>query len=104
MSLGKIYTIPELAEKIGWTRERLWRYLTAANEANHMMILHNAGRGKIRPRWTVSAAAVKAIAPHWFVDPEELQRWRDSVDDDIKELKIVQELHTVRFAELAKAG
>lgn len=67
-------TIPTLARKIGWSAPRLRRLLVARHLESDGNLLVNVGRGRVRPRWTVTLAAIKALAPQWFFDPDATQR------------------------------
>jgi hypothetical protein len=85
--LGEVLTIPQVAKQAKWTTARMRRYLYAKNAELDGSLLHNVGRGKERPRWTVTLAAVRAIAPQWFHDPESLQKqldWMKVGQDDLR--------------------
>jgi hypothetical protein len=92
---GAVMTIPEAAKLVGWRRHRMARLLHRANERLGGTLLFDSteGRGQ-RPRWTVSLAGMKAMAPQWFRDPEEIQleldfarEHREQTDESLEELQ-----------------
>lgn len=86
--LGEILSIAEAARRAKWARRRMWRHLIALNRELGGLLLVNVARGKIRPRWTVSVAALKLVHPQWFQDPDGLQHQLDALRDESRETRI----------------
>ena len=72
-SLTHVMTPPQVARMAGWSRRRMHRHLTHHNRRLGGRLLFDASMGESRPRWTVSVAALKNLAPQWFNDPEQVQ-------------------------------
>lgn len=70
IALTPVLTIPEVARRAGWSRQRMWKYLVREHARHGGGLLHNMSMGTQRPRWTVSEGALKALMPQWFADPE----------------------------------
>lgn len=63
------------------------RYLLAKHADLNGNLLHNAGRGATRPRWTITMPALHAIAPQWFIDPESMQRQIDWISEQLDDTR-----------------
>lgn len=86
VKLDKVLTIPEVAAIAGWQRRRMLRHLLRLNSEVGGMLLHNIGT-KARPRWTVTLAAMKAVAPAWFSDDESVATRLEALEGEVKQLR-----------------
>ena len=107
--LSTVYTIRQVAKMAGWSYSRRRRHLLAKHEELDGGLLVNVGRGAERPRWTITLAALRALSPQWFLDPEETQRRIDFLDEENRELRARVEFldrrldaQTQRIVSLAK--
>ena len=73
-SLVHALTPPQVAQMMGWSRRRAFRYLKEANARMGGTLLHNANEGGKRPRWTVAAGTLKLLAPQLFNEHERVQK------------------------------
>lgn len=87
--LGTVFTIPQVAKMAGWTTTRMRRHLTSKNNELDGALLRDVSRGRVRPRWTITLAALQAIAPQWFIDPESTQRQVEGLQSEIQDLRLL---------------
>lgn len=109
--ITEVLTIPQVAQRARWKRKRMWRHLIAANRELGGLLLVNMGRTGGRPRWVVTLAALKALHPQWFFDPESMQARIDVLEEEVETLRqelaatdSVQRVHTRAIADFKKAG
>lgn len=117
-SLIHVLTPPQVAKFLGWSRRRTFRYLKQANNRMGGKLLHNTNEGGERPRWTVSVAALRLLAPQWFHDLErcqvEFEFMRDYAEHQAESVETLQsKIKTLegqvrmlvdRVGEIAKVG
>ena len=109
--LHEVLTIPQVAKRAKWSRWRMWRHLVAADRELNGMLLRNVGRNPARPKYTVTLAAVKALHPQWFFDPEDIQQRVTALEEENRELrgqvvtlKRVQDVHQRALQALKPTG
>lgn len=83
----EVLSIPQAARLFRMTRSRMSRFLMSRHRALNGGLLVDMGRGALRPRWTVTLRALKAVAPQWFLDPESLQRQIDWLKSEVDEVR-----------------
>lgn len=64
--LLRVRTIPEVARLVGWSEDRMRRYLLSMHVKSGGRLLHNTSRGSARPRWSLTLHALRTVAPQWF--------------------------------------
>jgi len=83
--LGEILTIAQLAERVKWSKQRMYRYLRGVDEQLGGVLLVNIGRPGRRPTWTVALEAMCRVNPQWCVTlegmPGRLARLEERVDE-----------------------
>src|SRR5689334_3311650 len=99
IELGPVLTIPQVAKLAGWSYDRMLAHLLALNRECGGTILRNVGRGKARPRWTITLKALQAVSPQWFQDPEELRAVLEDHAKRLKRVEAIVELHTLRLSK-----
>lgn len=95
--LSRIYSIPEVAKLLGWPERRTRRWLVSHNKRLDGQLLENVGRGQ-RNMWSVSAGALKQLAPKWFVSREQTEITLES-----QHMRLVRLEDAVRQAQGRKA-
>jgi len=99
--LGAVLTIPQVAKLAGWSYDRMLAHLLALNRETGGLLLVNVGRGKERPRWTITLQALQSVSPQWFQDPEEVRAILDDHAQRLRRVEAIVELHTTK---LSRAG
>lgn len=86
-TLHTVFTVIQVAKMAGWSVSRMRRHLLAKHAELGGGLLVNVGRGARRPRWTITLAALHAIAPQWFLDPESMQRQIDWIAEQLDDTR-----------------
>lgn len=100
-TLGPVLTIPQVAKLAGWSYDRMLAHLLSLNRETGGILLVNVGRGKDRPRWTVTLKALQSVSPQWFQDPEELRAILEDHSRRLKRVEAIVDLHTTKLAKTA---
>ena len=84
-SLDEVLTIGQVAKRAKWSVSRMRRYLLSRHNACGGRLLVNVGRGLLRPRWTITLRALRAVASGWFLDPAADARLLEHLAEQLEE-------------------
>lgn len=98
--LDHVLSIAQVARLAGWSYDRMLAHLLHLNRETGGMLLVNVGRGKERPRWTITLSALQTVSPQWFQDPEEVKTILNDYGRRLRRLENIQELHTMKLSKV----
>lgn len=83
LTLGKVLTIPEVASVAGWERKRMWRHLKKMDAELNGRLLKNVGTSE-KPKFTVTLAALRQVAPQWFSEAASLTERVEELESQVR--------------------
>lgn len=107
--LGKLFTIPQVARKVGWSCEkaaaewrtsrcsckectagyqRMRRHLLTQNAQLHGMLLVNAAPDGAKAHYVLTLEALEQLHPQWFVSAEGLAEQVAGIADQVEDLDV----------------